>query len=190
MYGSVCPLFGIRYRYKYRVDYGCRSCLSFMVAVEHDGFLQNSNPCLICKERIVLAVYLSLPGTCAHLRSSVASRTFKGKQLAGLYRLVFQYTWALLVPPYRRGSQACFALSTTDMVPVPPFASCISLFCGEGWGPLVPSGMSSGQGHQHHQFCRLPEHICYPTPLVAGYPEAPNHFPHHPGISTGRKLAA
>ena len=74
-----------------------------MVALECNGFLQNSvagrpyaYPSLIAKRCLILAIYLTIPGTRAHLRSTAGSRTPEDKQLAGLYRLVFQYAPALL----------------------------------------------------------------------------------------------
>ena len=102
-HGSVCALFGILHAYKYCVDHTYSAFLPFMVALEYEGFLQNPEagqlytyPSLIVKEHLILAIYLSIPGIRAHLRSTAGSRTLKDKLLAGLYRLVFQYAPALL----------------------------------------------------------------------------------------------
>ena len=194
VYGSVCPLFGIWHPYKYCVDHTCSAFLPFMVALEYEGFLQNpaagqlyAYPSLIVKERLILAICLSIPGIRAHLRSIAGSRTLKDKLLAGLYGLVFQYAPALLClgimvrlcswyhrtpgtgdaarcrlqvslyliqklnPQQRRWLQASFALSTTNVVPIPLFPSCVCLCGGEGGGPVVPVGTGSGRGHQHYQ---------------------------------------
>ena len=102
VYGSVSPLFGIRRPYKYYVDHTYDAFL-FMVALENEGFLQNpaegqlyACPSLIVKERLIFAIYLSIPAIRAHLRSIAGSKTLKDKLLAGLYRLVCQYASALL----------------------------------------------------------------------------------------------
>ena len=58
--------------------------------------LGNVARCLIVKERLILAFYLSIPDIRAHLRSAGGGGTLKDKLLAGLYRLVFQYAPALL----------------------------------------------------------------------------------------------
>ena len=96
VYSSVCPLFGIWHPYKYCVDHTYSAFLPFMVALEYEGFLQNpaprqlyAYPSLIVKERLILAIYLSIPGIHAHLRSTASSRTLKDKLSVGLYRLAW-----------------------------------------------------------------------------------------------------
>ena len=110
VYGSVCPLFGVWHPYKYCVDHTYNAFVPFMVALEYEGFLQNpaarqlyAYPPFIVKERLILAIYLSIPGIHVHLHSNARSRTLKDKLLAGLYRLVFHYAPALL----RLGIMVC-----------------------------------------------------------------------------------
>ena len=111
VYGSVFPLFGIWHPYTLCVDYTYNASLPFMLALEFEGFPQNSAArqlyaysSLIVKERLLLAIHLSIPSTRAHLRSTAGSKTLEHKLLARLYHLVFQYALAVL----------CFVIMVCD----------------------------------------------------------------------------